>query len=66
MYTINQDFLHKAIGEIIDRIEACGASPALTHAVTLAVDLRRAIGNQYNPADPYALVRVAAEVDPGA
>ncbi len=57
-YTIDKDLIYKAIGEIVDRIEDCGASPELTHAVTMAGDLRRAIGNEYNPADPYALCRV--------
>ena len=57
-HTVNQETLYKAVGEIVDRIEACGASPALTHAVSLASDLRQAIGNQYNPADPYSLCRV--------
>lgn len=45
------------------RIEACGASPELTHAVTLAGDLMRAVGNQYNPADPYATERVRNAVE---
>jgi len=57
-YTINQETLYKVIGEIVDRIEACGASVELTNAVSLASVLRRAIGNEYNPADPYSLCRV--------
>ena len=43
-----QEFLYAALGLIVDRIEACGASPALTHASTLACDLRTAIGNKWN------------------
>ena len=58
MYTIKQNFLHKALGEIVDRIEACGASVELTHAVSLTSDLQRAVGNEYNPSDPYSLIRV--------
>ena len=57
-HTINQETLYKAVGEIVDRIEACGASIEITHAVSFASDLRQAIGNQYNPADPYSLCRV--------
>lgn len=58
MFTINQELLFKALREIGDRIEACGASPELTHAVSLTSDLRQAVGNQHNPASPYALLRV--------
>ena len=64
MYDLKQEFLYKALGAIVDRIEACGASPELTHAVTLASDLRQAIGNQYNPASPYALIRVISATQP--
>jgi len=57
-YTIDQDTLHKAMSEIVDRIEKCGASLELTDAVSFASDLQQAIGNQYNKADPYSLCRV--------
>lgn len=50
--------LFAALREIVGRIEDCGASPKLTDAVSLASDLRRAIGNTNNPACPYAFRRV--------
>jgi hypothetical protein len=52
------EVLFEALGRIVDRIEACGASPELTNAVCLASDLRQAVGNQYNKPDPCALKRV--------
>lgn len=58
MYELKQEFIYKVLGEIMGRIEACGASPELTHAVTLTSDLRSALGNQENPANPYSLLRV--------
>ncbi len=57
-----QEFLFAAMGEIVNRIERCGASIELTHAVSLASDLRQAIGNQFNPANSYALDRVKKEI----
>lgn len=65
MFTIDQDLLYKTLGEIVDRIETCGASPELTRAISLASDLQQAVGNQYNPADPYSLVRVVEETKKG-
>lgn len=56
------ELLFSALGEIADRIERSGASPELTNAVSLVSDLRMAIGNQYNPANKYALERVQAEL----
>jgi hypothetical protein len=56
----DEEFLFMALGEIVDRIERCGASTELTNAVSLASDLRQAIGNQWNPANAYALERVKA------
>jgi hypothetical protein len=58
----DQEFLFVALGEIVNRIERCGASPELTNSVSLASDLRQAIGNQWNPANTYALERVKAEL----
>ncbi|MFA5920088.1 MAG: hypothetical protein WC856_02205 [Methylococcaceae bacterium] len=58
---IDQDFLFRVLGEIIFRIERCGASPELTYAVSLASDLRQAIGNQWNQANVYAFERVKSE-----
>lgn len=63
MFTINRDLLYKALLEIGGRIEACGASPELTNAVTLTSDLRAAVGDQYNPADSYALLRVLKAIE---
>lgn len=59
---LDQEFIFFALGEITNRIERCGASPELTHAVSLASDLRMAIGNQSNPANNYALERVQKEL----
>jgi len=63
MFTIDQELLYRTLSEIVDRIEACGASPELTHAVSLTSNLRQAVGNKHNPANPYALVQVVEEVD---
>ena len=49
-----------ALIELGRRIEVCGASAPLTHAVTLCSDLRAVIGNKHNPADKYAAERVKA------
>ena len=57
-YTIDQEILYKALGEIVDRIEKCGASPELTDVVSFASELRCAVGNQFNPANVYSLTRV--------
>ena len=53
-YTIGQETLYKALGELVDRIEVCGASVELTNAVILASDLRRAIGNEYKRMEHYS------------
>lgn len=45
-----RDLLYRIVRQLVDRIEACGASPHLTHAVCLASDLASAIGNQHNRA----------------
>jgi rRNA maturation protein Nop10 len=55
---MEQELLFAALGELTNRIEKCGASPELTHAVTLCSDLRMAIGNKWNPADRFAEQRV--------
>jgi hypothetical protein len=49
-----------ALRELCARIERCGASVELTHAVTLASDLLHAVGNRWNPRDKYAEDRVRA------
>ena len=61
-YTIDQEVLYKALGEIVDRIEKCGASPELTDAVSLTSDLRSAVGNEFNPANVYSLTSVLEEI----
>lgn len=55
---VSQELLFEALGKIVEKIEACGASTELTSAVCLVSDLRQAVGNQYNPANKYALKRV--------
>jgi hypothetical protein len=55
------ELCYDAALELTKRIEACGASPELTRAVTLASDLRMAIGNRWNPRDKYAAERVRKE-----
>lgn len=58
MKGLTQQELHDGLLELVDRIEACGASPALTHAVTLCSDLRSAVGDEHNKADGYSAERV--------
>jgi hypothetical protein len=55
---LNQEELHEGLFKLVQLIEECGGSPALTNAVVLASDLRQAVGNQYNPPNPYAGDRV--------
>lgn len=61
--TLTHDEIYNALDEIGKRIEDCGASPALTRAVSLVSDLRRAFGNQHNAPDPYAADRVRKSVE---
>lgn len=58
MKSIKRKNIYKALEEISARIEVCGASPELTHAISLVTDLRCAIGNEFNTPDEYALNRV--------
>lgn len=60
MNPLSQQELYDAIQELTDRIEACGASTALTHAVILSSDIARATGDVRNPHDPCAADRVRA------
>lgn len=60
---IDQEFIFAALGEIINRIELCGASVELTHAVSLASDLRQAVGNKHNQANSFAFERVKLSLD---
>jgi hypothetical protein len=55
---LNQGDLFKALGLAMEKIEAAGASVALTEAVTIVGDVRSAIGNQWNPAQATAAERV--------
>jgi hypothetical protein len=61
---LDQEELFQSLGKLIERIEACGGSTALTHAVMLAADIRHAIGNQWNPANEYAAQRVREIIQP--
>lgn len=54
----DKTLLSDALREVCRRIEACGASPELTNAVSLAGDLYFAV--QQN--DPYALARVKSSL----
>lgn len=58
MSTLTNAEVYRALQEIGYRIERCGASVELTHAVSLVSDLRQAIGNVWNPPDKYAAERV--------
>lgn len=55
---LGRDELFAALRELSYCIEACGASPELTHAVSLCGDISSAVGNQWNPSNPYAADRV--------
>lgn len=57
------ELLWPALGELCLRIEKCGASESLTHAVTLASDLRSAVGDRWNPRDKYAEQRIRAALE---
>lgn len=61
---MDRNLLHAALWEIVRRIENCGASPALTHAVVLASDLMGAVGNEFNKPRAYDLARVVEAVGP--
>ena len=61
---MDRNLLHAALWEIVRRIENCGASPALTHAVVLASDLMGAVGNQFNKPRAEDLARVVEAVGP--
>ena len=45
---LNQEELWAALGHLCRKIEACGASPELTAAVTLASDIRWSVGSKDN------------------
>jgi hypothetical protein len=62
---LDQELFYAAITELLRRIEACGASVELTHAVTLCADLLSAIGNQWNQPDEYAEQRVRDTLNVG-
>lgn len=55
---LNQVELFAAMGMLAMLIENCGASEALTKAVSYASDIRRAIGDPYNEPDDFAAGRV--------
>ena len=49
---LTQDETYEALGLVMEKIEASGASPELTDAVVIASDLRASIGNKWNPSSP--------------
>lgn len=55
---LTQSEIHAALRQLVDKIEACGASPELTAAVILAGDIKDAVGNEHNPASPFAANQV--------
>lgn len=55
---LTQSEIHAALRQLIDKIEACGASTELTAAVVLAGDIKDAVGNEHNPASPFSANRV--------
>ena len=59
---LTQKELYAALGELVSQIEACGASTELTNASSLACDIRRSVGNQWNPADEHAAKRVRTDM----
>ena len=59
---LNQEELYVALGLLCRKIEACGASPALTDAVFFADLVRQSIGNQFNPANGFSAEAVRAEI----
>lgn len=65
MHQQTQDLIFAALQELGDRIEKCGASPQLTHAVSLCSDLRSMVGNKHNPPNDYAMRRVMEAVGRG-
>lgn len=62
MFKLDHDYIYKALGHLIDKIEQLGASEELTEVVSLAIDLRLAVGNQWNPANIHALFRLQEKV----
>lgn len=62
---LTQEELFAALIKLGHRIEACGASVELTHAVTLCSDIRMAVGNQWNPSEQHAADRVRAAPEEG-
>lgn len=59
---LTQKELYAALGELISKIEGCGASTELTNASSLACDIHRSIGNQWNKPDEYSAKRVRTEL----
>lgn len=55
---VSQELLFDAMGLAVETIEAAGASTELTDAGIIVADIRRIIGNRWNPSDPYAVERV--------
>ena len=60
---LTQSELYAALGLAMQKIEAAGASTALTDAVVLVGEIRTAIGNEWNPAIPEAAEMVKRKIE---
>lgn len=63
---LNQEELYEALGLLIQKIEACGASVQLTDAVILASDISAAVGNKWNRPQAERAAMVRAKLKPKA
>ena len=61
---LNQEELFEALSLLCQKIEACGASPALTDAVILASDISAAVGNKWNPSQTQRAEMVRTKLKP--
>ncbi len=61
---LKPDEIFAALGLAMEKIEAAGASTALTDAVVIVGEIRSAIGNRWNPAQIEAAKRVRAQIKP--
>lgn len=59
---LNQQELYHALHIAIEKIETCGASPALTDAVIWVAEIKSAVGNKWNIPQEYAAERVKKEL----
>ena len=59
---ITYEEIYAALSALCARIEACGASIALTNAVILCSDIKQAVGNEWNAPDAYATDRIRKDL----